>query len=313
MESVVYMDGNDVIEWEVDQTHMIKRYTSESLSFIDTHKHENFYLYLAHNMPHVPIYASEDFLGTSERGLYGDVIQEIDWSVGQILKKLENENLLDNTIIVFSSDNGPWLVMQDQGGSAGELREGKQYTFDGGVKVPTVAMWRGAIKGGQVNTDVISQMDWMPTFAALAGTAIPDSITLDGIDISQLLLEDEDRANDEILLYGINGKLRGFRKGDYKLKLPFEGFDGARWRQGVAAHDTLLYNVVNDPGESNNLLDIEPQRVREMYGSMYDAVSDLGPIHQGHFTHRTPEDHGFYKYLAEKNAANPEYWKIAAN
>jgi len=125
MESVVYLRDNEVESFEVDQTYTTQKYTEEALTFIDKASASPFLLYLAHNQPHVPIYASPDFRGKSERGLYGDVIQEIDWSVGQVLAKLEEKGILENTMIVFSSDNGPWLVMEDHGGSAGPLREGK--------------------------------------------------------------------------------------------------------------------------------------------------------------------------------------------
>ena len=140
MESVVYLEGNDVVNFEVDQRYTTRTYTEKATDFIARHEDDPFFLYLAHSMPHVPIYASPEFEGTSNRGLYGDVIQEIDWSVGQIIEALEKRNLLENTLIVFSSDNGPWHVMRDHGGSAGGLREGKMFTFDGGMRVPTVAM-----------------------------------------------------------------------------------------------------------------------------------------------------------------------------
>ena len=154
MESVVYMRDNEVETFEVDQRYTTKTYTEESMKFIEENKDTPFFLYLSHNMPHVPIYASDDFIGTSKRGLYGDVIQEIDWSVGQILKKLEELDLLEDTLVIFSSDNGPWLVMQDHGGSAGILREGKQFTFDGGMRVPTLAMWKGKIPAGIIDSEL---------------------------------------------------------------------------------------------------------------------------------------------------------------
>ncbi len=184
MESVVYLRDNKVVETKVDQRYITKRYTEEAVQFIEENQDQPFYLYLAHNMPHVPIYASEDFLGSSERGLYGDVIQEIDWSVGEVLKKLESLNLMENTLIVFSSDNGPWLVMEDHGGSAGILREGKQYTFEGGVRVPTVAMWQGTIPAGTVYEDMACQMDWFPTIANLTGIPVPDDRPYDGVDVT---------------------------------------------------------------------------------------------------------------------------------
>ena len=201
MASVVYMRGNDVEEFEEDQRYTTQTYTAESLKFIESSGDQPFYLYLAHSMPHVPIYASPEFEGTSGRGLYGDVIQELDWSVGEILKKLEEKGILENTLIVFSSDNGPWLVMEDHGGSAGPLREGKQFTFEGGVRVPTVAMWKGKIDPGQVYDDLATQMDWFPTFCNLVGAEIPQDREIDGKDLSAVLFENGNREDDKFLYY----------------------------------------------------------------------------------------------------------------
>jgi len=308
MENVFYMRDNSVAEYNIDQSHMIKRYTEESINFIEQHKTGPFYLYLAHNMPHVPIYASEDFIGSSDRGLYGDVIQEMDWSVGQIISSLEANNLLENTIIIFSSDNGPWLVMEDHGGSAGELREGKQYTWDGGVKVPSMAMWKGHIPSGQVYNKVISQMDWFPTLSHLASATVPDSLTIDGYNITDVLMGEGEREEDEVLLFGISGQLRAYRHGDYKLKLPYEGFKGAIWRHATPAHDTLLVDVTADPGELINLAQTDRPRLATMYQDMDKALDKLGTIPPS-LTHRTPSDDLHYDRLIEKYGADVPYWE----
>ena len=160
MESVVYMRGNKVFSHTVDQTQLTKTYTQEAIDFIDRAKEQPFFLFFSHNMPHVPLYTSDDFLGSSDRGLYGDVVQEIDWSVGQIIQKLKDDDLLNNTLIVFSSDNGPWLVMEDHSGSSGGLREGKMYSFDGGMKVPLIAMWASHIPSNIRVVEMATQLDW---------------------------------------------------------------------------------------------------------------------------------------------------------
>ena len=307
MENAIYMRDNSVEAYNIDQSQMVKRYTDESLKFINNHKDEPFFLYLAHNMPHVPLYASEDFVGTSERGLYGDVIQEIDWGVGEIIHQLEKLSLLENTIIVFSSDNGPWLVMEDHGGSSGQLREGKQFTFDGGMKVPTVAMWKGKISGGSTYDKVISQMDWFPTFSNLTGAIIPDSIPIDGYDITSVLLNTGDRAADEVLLFGIEGEIRSYRKGDYKLKLPYEGYEGSRWRQAVAAHDTMLINISKDPGEHQNIMD-DRKKVVALYQDMNKALDHLGAL-PSFQVHRTPQDNSHFSHLTKKHGEGVQYWK----
>ncbi|PRY27840.1 sulfatase-like protein [Spirosoma oryzae] len=141
MAGVVYFRNNDVVDYTVDQ-HMITRtYTEEAIRFIDQHKRGPFFLYLAHNMPHVPLYASAAFEGKSKRGLYSDVIEEIDWSVDEVVKALKKNGLVENTLVIFTSDNGPWLAYDVDGGSAGPLREGKQTTFEGGMRVPAVMYW----------------------------------------------------------------------------------------------------------------------------------------------------------------------------
>lgn len=299
MESVVYMKDNDVDSFRVNQRYTTQVYTKKAVDFIDRHKGSPFFLYVAHNMPHVPIYASPKFEGTSQRGLYGDVIQEIDWSVGQILDKLEAEGLLENTLVVFSSDNGPWLVMEDHGGSAGPLREGKQYTFEGGVRVPTLAMWQGTIPAGQVYENMATQMDWFPTFLQLNGLALPDDRPIDGKDLSQVLMGTGERAGDTFIYYYL-ANLRCYRKGDFKAKVPFPGFKGSPVMKAVAAHDTLLFNLKEDPGEQNNLFDSQPGLARELLREMEAQVEALGPLPPS-LVIRSPADRSHLKYLDAKH------------
>jgi arylsulfatase A-like enzyme len=154
MNSVVYFEGNKVVDFDVDQHFITRTYTEKACDFIDRHAGSPFYLYLAHSMPLVPIYASPEFEGRSGEGLYTDVIEEIDWRVGEVLKTLEERGILENTLLVFSSDNGPWLCMMEMSGSAGLLREGKQYTFEGGQRVPTLALWPDVIPAGSEYTDM---------------------------------------------------------------------------------------------------------------------------------------------------------------
>lgn len=298
MASVVYMRGNEVEEFKVDQRYTTKTYTEESLKFIESSEDTPFFLYLAHNMPHVPIYASPEFKGTSNRGLYGDVIQELDWSVGEILKKLEEKGILENTLIVFSSDNGPWLVMEDHGGSAGPLREGKQFTFEGGVRVPTVAMWRGKIDAGQVYEDLATQMDWFPTFCKLVGAEIPQDREIDGRDLSAVLFENGNREADTFIYYMLASQ-EAYREGDWKIKRPYAGFGGTRGMKKVDAHDTLLFNLKNDPGETNNLAKENPEKAAQMMRAMELAVKQLGPLPESKVS-RIPQDNSHYEYLEKK-------------
>jgi len=301
MASVVYMRGNEVEAYHVDQRYMTRTYTEESIKFIDASGDQPFFLYLAHNMPHVPIYASPEFEGTSNRGLYGDVIQELDWSVGEVLRKLEEKGILENTLIVFSSDNGPWLVMEDHGGSAGHLREGKQFTFEGGVRVPTVAMWKGKIEPGQVYEDLATQMDWFPTFSKLVGAEIPQDRIIDGKDLGPVLFENGKRDGDTFLYYMLSSQ-EGYREGDWKIKRPYAGFAGSRGMKRVEAHDTLLFNLKNDPGETINLAGEYPEKTAQMMRAMDLSVKQLGPLPESKVA-RTPPDNSHFEYLDSKNKA----------
>jgi arylsulfatase A len=302
MESVLYMRGNDVEEFNVDQRYITKRYTEEAVKFIDQNRNNPFFLYIAHNMPHVPIYASEDFLETSERGLYGDVVQELDWSVGQILEKLEQLNLLNNTLVIFSSDNGPWLVMEDHGGSAGILREGKQYTFEGGMRVPTVAMWKSKIPEGIVYNDIASQMDWFPTIAKITGINLPEDLVIDGKDISNVLFN-KGRREDSTFMYFDGADLQCYRKGNWKIKKPYEGYEGSIWKKAVKTHDTLLIDLKKDPGERNNLYEKYPDKTQDLFKEMNIQYRELGELPPSLVT-RTEADNSHYEYLKNKKKKN---------
>jgi arylsulfatase A len=278
MASYNYFRGNRVEEFGVDQHYLTRRLTEESIDFIERNKNNPFFLYLAHPMPHVPLYVSEGFEGTSQRGLYGDVVQELDWSVGEILKKLEQENLLENTMIVFTSDNGPWLVMREHGGSSGPLREGKQYSFEGGMRVPTLVMWKGTIPSGAVYNDMATMMDWFPTFAGLAGVDTPSDRPYDGLDISPILKGEIDNQHREFLYVDHTGRLDGFRAGEWKVKLAFDGDKGAIWKKPVEAHPLSLFNLNNDPGEQVNLADSLPDILQKMLVEMDSAYQALGEL-----------------------------------
>ena len=277
MASTVYFRGNEVVDHFPDQSLMTKKLTEESIKFIESNSKNNFYLYLAHPMPHVPIYASEDFIGSSERGLYGDVVQELDWSVGKIIEKLREKNLLDNTMIIFSSDNGPWLTMKEMGGSPGNLRNGKMYTFEGGMRVPTVAMLSGVIPPGTISNEITSQLDWFPTLASLTNSIIPDDLILDGINIEELF-NGQNLNYDRDYLYFDYERLEGYRKGDWKIKLPYSGWPGSWYKSPIDAHDTLLFNMSNDPGEKNNIFEDNKDLARNLANSMTKKYNELGEL-----------------------------------
>ena len=267
MRSVVYMRGNEAEQFRVNQDSITYTYTQEALQFIENNKNRPFFLFLPHNMPHVPIAASGNFKGKSANGLYGDVIEELDWSVGQILKKLDELGLDKNTIVVFSSDNGPWLTEGTMGGDATPLFQGKGSTWEGGQRVPAIIRWKGKIRGGQVNNDVAAMIDWFPTFVKLAGATVPAYRLIDGCDLAPVLFGVGKRAHHDFA-YIHNGKMQAFRSGDWKIKLPANLNKGNFWTEDVPAHDTVFFNLRNDIAERTNVKQEYPEEYRATLAKM---------------------------------------------
>jgi len=271
------MRNNEVIEAPVDQTTLTKRYTEESIGFIKNNKDRPFFLYLAHNMPHYPCYSSDDFNGSSERGSYGDSVQEIDAGVGRIMETLKSLGIDDKTLLIFTSDNGPWkeaATINFQGresdgttGSALPLSGWKRDTLEGGMRVPAVMRWPGRIPAGSVCRELVSTMDLLPTLAVLAEADIPTDRVIDGKNISKLLKDPTGRTpHDYFYYYSIKSeKLCAVRDAQgYKLHM---------WRDSEGRNDDPpyevreLYLLPNDMGEHNNIYEQKPEivaRLREV-------------------------------------------------
>jgi arylsulfatase A-like enzyme len=217
------MRDKQVIEWEPDQRELTRNCTIEALEFIDESKDGPFFLYLPYSMPHIPIYTSQEFVGRSPRGVYGDVIEEIDWSVGQVLDRLETHGLTNDTIVIFTTDNGPWLPFKDYGGSAGPLRGGKGSNWEGGQRVPCVMRWPGVIPAGSVRREVMTTMDVFPTLAAWVGASAQSNGAIDGRDVGSILQDNGatgfDPSTSPFVYYTSNGALAGIRRGPWKLLL----------------------------------------------------------------------------------------------
>jgi arylsulfatase len=258
----VYLRGNEIEVKEVDQTQLTKTYTKEAIRFLTENRNRPFFLYLAHNMPHVPIFASEQFKGKSNNGLYGDVIEELDWSMGEILNKLRELKLDRNTLVVFSSDNGPWLTQGPNGGSALPLFQGKTTPWEGGHRVPLIAWWQGKIKAGEYS-GLATLMDWFPTFANLVQSKESDMPTMDGRDLTDVLLKSQQRKAEDYFFFE-GAKISAFRSGDYKMMLPHALRKGNRFVADVSAHDTLLFNLRKDIGEAASQAKGNPGKVQEM-------------------------------------------------
>ena len=184
---VPLMRNEEVIEYPCDQTTLTQRYTEEAVKFIEENKNKPFFLYLPHTMPHIPLFASEKFKGKSERGLYGDTIEEIDWSVGEIMKALRDNNLDENTLVIYTSDNGPWKLKGGRGGSAHPLRGFKFQTYEGGMRVPCIMYWKGKVPAGSSCDEIAATIDLLPTIAGLSGAELPNDRAIDGKDIWPLI------------------------------------------------------------------------------------------------------------------------------
>lgn len=300
MMGVAYLRGNEVDSIKVNQKYITHTYTKEAVRFIDQNKDKPFFLYITHNMPHVPIYASPKFEGKSKRGLYGDVIEELDWSMGEVVKALKKNGLEENTLVVFTSDNGPWLIFDVEGGSAGPLRQGKGTTFEGGQRVPAVAYWPGKIKPGTVYDDLASQLDLYPTIISLTGSQKTQTKKpLDGEDISPVLFGTGKRKGDEFAYYS-NGIIEAYRKGDWKIRLPQKDVKAGN-AVIVPAADTLLFNLKTDIGEQHNLLKSNPAKAKELLASLETYKNKIGetppPLVQ-----RMPSDDSHIKKRAERAA-----------
>ena len=269
-----------------DQRHFTERFTERAVSFIRRHRGRPFFFYLAPNMPHVPLFVGEKFRGKTERGLYGDVIEEIDWSVGQVLQTLKETGLDDRTLVIFTSDNGPWLSYGDHAGSAGPLREGKGTCYEGGIREPMIARWPGRIPPGLVCREPASTIDVLPTMAALAGARLPDR-PIDGKDIRPLLFGEPGarRPHDALFFHYLNGQLQAMRSGRWKLLFPHTartmngqaaGKGGIPGKYARLAVGLELYDLESDIGETTNLACRRPEVVRQLEEKAERFRKELG-------------------------------------
>ncbi|MBC2838643.1 sulfatase [Robiginitalea sp. SC105] len=260
-----------VIDTLEDQTLLTRRITERSVSFIERNKDQPFFLYVPHPQPHVPLFVSEAFRGKSGRGLYGDVIMEIDWSVGEILEALDANGLTDNTWVIFTSDNGPWLAYGNHAGSADPLREGKGTNWEGGVREPCIMRFPGRLPAGQVVEAPLMAIDLLPTILSVTGGPEPE-LPIDGRNAWELLTGQTDQSpQDAYFFYYRVNELQAVRDGDWKLVLPhnyrtMEGQEpGADGLPGsyryVDVETPELYNLRDDPSETRDLAAQHPEVV----------------------------------------------------
>lgn len=264
------------VERPADQRTITARYTERAIEFIKRHHEEPFFVYLAHNLPHIPLYAGKEHLGTSRRGLFGDVIEEIDAGVGQILETLKQLDLDKDTLVVFTSDNGPWLPFHTHGGSAGLLREGKGTTFEGGMREPTVFWWPGKVGPG-VQIEMGATMDLLPTFCGLAGIAPPDDRTLDGYDLAPLLLRQTETSPRDRVFYWREEQLWAVRVGPWKAHFITQGCYGVGPKR--QEHETPeLYHLEHDPSEKYNISARHPDVIKRLSTIAADHRKSIKPV-----------------------------------
>lgn len=299
------IDGEKVAELDPDQSQFTRRFTDRAVKFIEKNQDRPFFLYVPHVMPHVPIFASDDFRGKSATGLYGDVVQELDAGVGEVLATLDRLKLADKTLVIFCSDNGPFLSYGNHAGSAGPLREGKLTTFEGGVRVPCAMRWPGQIPTSHVCPDLLSTLDFLPTFAGLAGGKLSEK-KIDGQDVWPLIAGQAGARSREIFYYYAGDELQAVRRGKWKLHLPHEYLSPAEPRgkngkpanfenlkpesmqmsglRGIASRhgyvvkqiDVALYDLDQDVGETTNVAAQHPAVVQELRQLAEAARADLG-------------------------------------
>jgi arylsulfatase A-like enzyme len=255
-------EGKKVVQTQPDQHMLTTWYTQHAVSFIEKNKDRPFFLYVPHSMPHVPLYVSDKFAGKSARGLFGDVIEEIDWSVGEILGALKRNGLEESTLVMFMADNGPWLSYGDHAGSAGPLREGKGTAFEGGVREPAIFRWPGKLPAGAVCHEPAITIDVLPTMAKLIGASLPPGLVLDGKDIWPLVSARADAKSPHDALYFFwDRELQAVRGGKWKLHFPHEyrtmtEKTGAGGKPGNYRQEKIglaLYDLETDPGETKDV------------------------------------------------------------
>lgn len=269
-----------------DQAQLTREYTERAVDFIHRNRNQPFFLYLPHTMVHVPLFASERFAGKSGHGLYGDVVQEIDWSVGEVLAALQRAGVDDRTLVLFTSDNGPWLSYGDHAGSAKPLREGKGTAFEGGIRVPTLARWPGRVPAGATCREFATTIDLLPTIARLIGAPLPPR-RIDGLDIGPLLFGEPTAVTPHVLFacYYDGGQLQAVRDGRWKLYFPHRyrtlagragGKDGSPAAYRQASMPKALFDLANDPGETRDVAADHPDVVARLEAGAAQMREDLG-------------------------------------
>ena len=257
--------GDKIIEYPCELSTTTNRYFEHAIDFIDKNKNKPFFVYITPNMPHVPLYVSDKFKGKSKRGIYGDAVEEIDWNMGRLLDYLDKSGLAENTLVVFTSDNGPWLRYGDEGGSADPLRDGKFSYYEGGVRVPCIMQWKGHIPAGTVSDAIISSVDLFPTIMEISG-GDANEYDLDGKDISEFLYNPNTKLLDEYV-YVKYGRIAGVRKGDW-VYLPDTGK-----KKKEEKDSPELFNIKEDISQKDNVYTKYSDKIIELDNIMKSYIN----------------------------------------
>lgn len=300
------LEGEKTVELDPDQSQFTRRFTDRAVAFMEKNRERAFFLYVPHVMPHVPIFASEKFKGRSSRGLYGDAVEEVDASVGEIVAAVDRLGLKEKTLVIFATDNGPFLSYGNHGGSAGPLREGKLTTFEGGVRTPCIMRMPGIVPAATVCDEVVAAIDLLPTLAKWIGAPL-SAHKIDGLDIASLIRGDDGAKSPHNELFFYSGdELQAVRSGKWKLHVPHayltsasppgrdgrpanyenmqklpmnvSGIRGIASRHGYVVQEIplSLFDLSVDPGESQNVADANPEVVQRLLALIESARADLG-------------------------------------
>jgi arylsulfatase A-like enzyme len=287
------MNGNEPMEYITtlqDQDRLTTIYTENAIDFINRNASKPFFLYVPHSMGHIPLGVSDKFRGKSKQGFYGDVMMEIDWSVGEIMKTLDQNGIAENTVVIFTTDNGPSLKFGNHAGSAGGLREGKTTSWEGGQRVPFIIRWPGKTPEGTICNKLACAIDILPSITEIAGGKLPEN-KIDGISVTELWKGNKEAdPRQEILFYYGKNNLNAVRKGNWKLVLPHsyqsynttpgkDGYGGKRIKTDVLSPE--LYDMTRDPGEHYNVIDSNPEIVEDLMKVAEAARAELGDLNIG--------------------------------
>ena len=266
--------NEDIVELPVNQRTITRRYTQKAIDFVTANKENPFFVYLPHSMPHIPLFVPEDVHDPDPQNAYKCVIEHIDAEVGRLVQTVRDLGLKENTYIIFTTDNGPWIRFKNHGGSAFPLRDGKGTTFEGGQRVPCIMWGPGRIPAGTTSDAFASTLDILPTITSLAGSKLPEDLRIDGYDLTQTISGDAPSPRTELIYYSSRGDLEGIRQGDWKLLVKKPRTKKEK-KDKVSQPEILLFNLADDIGEATNLAESNPAIVETLHARMTELDDEI--------------------------------------